>query len=46
MTRKALDLALKGLRGPSRRILESMNDPQVRGVADTLDVRLYPDPHR
>ena len=49
MTRKALDLsldlALKGLRAPMRRILEGMDDAQLRGVADAIEERLYPDPH-
>ena len=41
----ALDLALRGLRTPLRRVLESMDEDQLRGVADEIEVRLYPDPH-
>lgn len=41
----ALDLALRGLRTPLRRVLDGMDDEQLRGVADEIEVRLYPDPH-
>ena len=49
LTRKALgvalDLGLKGIRTPLRRILNGMDDTQLRGVADAIEFRLYPDPH-
>ena len=49
MTRKALDvaldLALRGLKGPMKRILDGMDDAQLGGVADAIEERLYPDPH-
>lgn len=49
LTRKtldaALDLALRGLRGPVRRILRGMDEAQLQGVADAIEERLYPDPH-
>ncbi|MDT0633279.1 hypothetical protein RQM47_11595 [Rubrivirga sp. S365] len=41
----ALDLALRGLRTPLRRVLDGMDEEQLRGVADEIEVRLYPDPH-
>lgn len=41
----ALDLALKGLRTPLRRVLDGMDEAQLRAVADEIEVRLYPDPH-
>ena len=41
----ALDLALRGLRTPLRRVLDGMDEAQLRGVADEIEVRLYPDPH-
>ena len=41
----ALDLALRGLRAPLRRVLDGMDDDQLRAVADEIEVRLYPDPH-
>lgn len=41
----ALDLALKGLRTPLRRILDGMDEEQLRGVATEIETRLYPDPH-
>jgi len=49
MTRKtldvALDLALKGIRRTMKSILHGMDDAQLRGVADAIEHRLYPDPH-
>ena len=42
----ALSLALKGLRTPLRRVLSGMDDAQLLGVADEIEYRLYPDPHR
>ena len=49
VTRKALsvalDLAMRGIKGPMRRILDGMDDEQLRGVADAIEERLYPDPH-
>ena len=49
ITRKALgaalDLAIRGIKPPLRRILDGMDDAQLRGVADAIEVRLYPDPH-
>ena len=49
MTRKtldvALDLALKGIRRTMKSILAGMNEDQLRGVADAIERRLYPDPH-
>ena len=49
MTRKtldvALDLALKGIRRTMKSILFGMDDAQLRGVADAIEHRLYPDPH-
>ena len=41
----ALDLALRGLRTPLRRVLDGMDAGQLRGVADEIETRLYPDPH-
>lgn len=41
----ALDLALRGLRPPLRRVLDGMDDEQLRAVADEIEIRLYPDPH-
>lgn len=41
----ALDLALKGIRGPMRRVLEGMDEEQLLGVAREIEHRLYPDPH-
>ena len=41
----ALDLALRGLGGPTRSILGGMDDAQLRQVADEIEKRLYPDPH-
>lgn len=41
----ALDLALKSLRPPLRRVLDGMDDDQLRTVADEIEVRLYLDPH-
>jgi hypothetical protein len=41
----ALDVALRGLRPPLRKVLEGMDDTQLRAVADEIEVRLYPDPH-
>lgn len=41
----ALGLALKGLRPPLRRVLDGMDDGQLRTVADEIEARLYPDPH-
>lgn len=41
----ALDLALRGLRTPLRRVLDGMDEGQLRGVADEIELRLYPDPH-
>ena len=41
----ALDLALRGLRTPLRRVIEGMDDEQLLGVADEIETRLYPDPH-
>lgn len=49
MTRKtldvALDLAVRGLRGPMRAVLSGFDDAQLARVADLLEERLYPDPH-
>ena len=49
ITRKALDvaldLALKGIKGPMRRVLDGMDDEQLLGVAREIEHRLYPDPH-
>ncbi len=49
MTRKtldvALDFALKGIRRTMKSILFGMDDVQLRGVADAIEHRLYPDPH-
>ena len=49
MTRKtldvAIDLALKGIRRTMKSVLSSMDDAQLRGVADAIENRLYPDPH-
>ena len=41
----ALDLAIRGLRTPLRRVLDGMDDAQLRAVADEIETRLYPDPH-
>lgn len=41
----ALDLALRGLGGPTRSILGGMDEAQLRQVADEIEARLYPDPH-
>lgn len=41
----ALDLSLRGLRPPLRRVLDGMDDAQLRAVADEIELRLYPDPH-
>ncbi|NNF57799.1 MAG: hypothetical protein HKN04_06115 [Rhodothermaceae bacterium] len=41
----ALGVALKGLRGPMRRVLQGMSEEQMLGVADELEFRLYPNPH-
>jgi hypothetical protein len=41
----ALNVALAGLRPPLRRVLSGMDDAQLRGVADEIEFRLYPDPH-
>lgn len=41
----ALGVALKGLRGPMRRVLQGMSAEQLLGVADEIEFRLYPDPH-
>ena len=41
----ALDLALKGIRRGIRSVLGGMDDAQLRGVADAIEYRLYPDPH-
>lgn len=41
----ALDLAIKGIRTPMRRILDGMDATQLAGVADAIEERLYPDPH-
>ena len=41
----ALDLSLRGLRTPLRRVLDGMDEEQLRGVAHEIEVRLYPDPH-
>lgn len=41
----ALGVAIKGIRAPMRRILDGMDDEQLRGVADAIEHRLYPDPH-
>lgn len=49
VTRKALDvaldLALKGIRKTMSSVLNGMDDTQLRGVADAIELRLYPDPH-
>lgn len=49
LTRKgldvALDLALSGIRKAMRRVLDGMDEAQLRGVADEIERRLYPDPH-
>lgn len=49
MTRKALDvaldLALRGIRGSIRSVVGGFDDAQLRGVADEIEARLYPDPH-
>ncbi|MEM6328553.1 MAG: hypothetical protein AAF791_15665 [Bacteroidota bacterium] len=49
ITRKALDvaldLALKGLKGPMRRVLDGLDEEQLRTVAQEIEHRLYPDPH-
>ncbi|GAB5534068.1 MAG: hypothetical protein Rubg2KO_03170 [Rubricoccaceae bacterium] len=41
----ALDLALKGIRRTMKSVLNGMDDAQLRGVADAIEHRLYPDPH-
>lgn len=41
----ALDLALRGLRPSLRKVLDGMDDDQLRAVADEIELRLYPDPH-
>lgn len=41
----ALGVALRSLRPPLRHVLRSMDDDQLRGVADEIEFRLYPDPH-
>jgi hypothetical protein len=41
----ALRVALKGLRPPLRHVLHGMDQAQLRGVADEIELRLYPDPH-
>lgn len=49
LTRKsldvALDLALRGVRTSVRSIVGGFDDAQLRGVADDIEARLYPDPH-
>ena len=49
VTRAAVDVAtsvaLAGMRGPMRRVLLGMTAEQLRGVADEIEFRLYPDPH-
>ena len=49
LTRKSVDIALdvtvKGIRGSMRSVLNGFDDAQLRGVADTIEARLYPDPH-
>lgn len=49
VTRKTLDvaleLALKGIRKTMASVLNGMDDAQLRGVADAIEVRFYPDPH-
>lgn len=41
----ALDVALRGIKGAVKNVLGGMDDAQLRGVADTIEERLYPDPH-
>ena len=41
----ALDLALKGIRRSIKSVLGGMDEAQLRGVADAIEYRLYPDPH-
>ncbi|OZC02742.1 hypothetical protein [Rubricoccus marinus] len=41
----ALDLAVKGMKRPMRKILDGMDAAQLAGVADAIEERLYPDPH-
>lgn len=41
----ALNVALKSLRPPLRRVLNGMDAGQLRDVADEIEHRLYPDPH-
>jgi hypothetical protein len=41
----ALNVALRSLRPPLRHVLQGMTDAQLRGVADEIELRLYPDPH-
>ena len=41
----ALDLALKGIRRTMKSVLNGLDDTQLRGVADAIEHRLYPDPH-
>jgi hypothetical protein len=41
----ALGVALKSLRPPLRHLLHGMDEAQLRGVADAIEFRLYPDPH-
>jgi hypothetical protein len=41
----ALDLAVRGIRGPARAVISGLNDAQLRRVADEIEQRLYPDPH-
>lgn len=41
----ALDLALRGIRKTMASVLNGMDDAQLRGVADAIEQRLYPDPH-
>ena len=45
LTRKALDVALKGIRRGLGSVLRGLDEAQLRGVADAIEVRLYPDPH-
>ncbi|HEX8385475.1 MAG TPA: hypothetical protein VF576_04785 [Rubricoccaceae bacterium] len=49
LTRKtldvALDLALRGIRGSIKTVVNGFDDAQLLQVADILEARLYPDPH-
>lgn len=49
LTRKGVDVALSvaltGIRGPMKRVLMSMDDDQLRRVAEEIEYRLFPDPH-